>query len=80
MDRNLIIRVKRTNVWTLIVLTLGVVVKKRLLEFLKASFFEPYFLGTPLELEGVVVASRKRQRGFDADFIKSSLQINKFLQ
>ena len=54
--------------------------EKRLLEFsLKASFFEPYFLDTPLEFEGVMVASRKRQRGFDADFLKTSLQINKSL-
>ena len=37
--------------------------KEAFLEFsLKASFFEPYFLGTS-ELEGVVVASRK-DRGF----------------
>tara|TARA_Y100001954_G_scaffold238438_1_gene306019 strand:+ start:1698 stop:4589 length:2892 start_codon:yes stop_codon:yes gene_type:complete len=54
--------------------------EKRLLEFsLKASFFEPYFLNTPLEFEGVMVASRKRQRGFDADFLKTSLQVNKVL-
>ena len=54
--------------------------EKRLLEFsLKASFFEPYFLDTPLEFEGVMVASRKRQRGFDADFLKTSLQVNKSL-
>jgi outer membrane protein insertion porin family len=54
--------------------------KKRLLEFsLKTSFFEPYFLGRPFEFEGTVIASRKRQRSFDADFLKASLQITKTL-
>jgi len=54
--------------------------EKRLLEYsLKTSFFEPYFLDTRLAFEGTAVASRKRQRGFDADFLKTSMQITRNL-